>query len=272
VGSFSTAGIPANTVENVILADFNDREGTARLIGRHAHELAAVITEPIMTSAGNVHQRDEFLQFLRDETLRHGVLLIFDEAITGFRFARGGAVEYYGIDPMPDLVPLAKNLGGGLPVAAVTGRAEVMSAAVIAQNSQAINPVCHTAAIACLEQLTPDVYVHVNALGARLHDGLSSACAEVGLALEITGDSTNHGVHMTSSPVRCAQDARDADQQLFEILRLGMVNRGMNWTSRGIGVTAAMTADDVDAIVAAFRSALVDMRPLVEEVSPELLA
>jgi glutamate-1-semialdehyde 2,1-aminomutase len=271
VGSFSMAGAPANTAENVILARFNDHEATARLIADHAAELAAVITEPIMTSAGNLHQREDFLQFLRDETLRHGVLLICDEAITGFRFARGGAIERYGITPAPDLIPLAKNLGGGLPVGALAGSAEVMSAGIVAQNSQAINPICHAAAIACLEQLTPEVYERMDAMGAALRAGLRSACADVGFDIQVTGDSTNSGVHMTNRDVRSAEDVREADQALFELLRLGMVNRRMNWSSRGIGVSAAMTPDDVDEVVAAFEDTLLAMRSLVAEVSPALL-
>jgi glutamate-1-semialdehyde 2,1-aminomutase len=271
VGSFDTAGVPANTADNVLNASFNDREGTARLIAEHAHELAAVLAEPMMTSAGNIEQRDGFLQFLRDETQRHGVLFILDEAITGFRFAAGGAGEYYGISPAPDLIALAKMLGGGLPAAAVGGSAEVMSTEVVARNTHANNPICHAAALACLQELTPDVYLRMNALGARLREGMRRMLAAQGLNLQVTGDSTNCGLHMTAEDVRDAESARRADFGLYEILRLGMVNDGFNWTSRGIGVTAAHTAEHVDATINAFRGRLHAMRPLLEEVAPELV-
>jgi glutamate-1-semialdehyde 2,1-aminomutase len=271
VGSFDTVGVPANTADNIINGTFNDREGTARLIETHSHELAAVIAEPILTSAGNVEQRDGFLQFLRDVTREHGVLLILDEAITGFRFASGGAGEYYALTPAADLITMAKMLGGGLPVAAVGGRAHVMSTEVIARNTHANNPICHSAALACLQELTPDIYLRMNSLGGRLRDGMRSMLAEIGLKLQVTGDATNCGLHMIDEEVRDAETARRADFELYEVLRLGMVNAGFNWTSRGIGVTAAITTEHVDETVDAFRSKLLAMRGLIEEVAPHLV-
>jgi glutamate-1-semialdehyde 2,1-aminomutase len=271
VGSFDTAGIPANTADNVLNATFNDRAGTARLIAEHAHELAAVLAEPMMTSAGNIEQHDGFLQFLRDETRKQGVLLILDEAITGFRFAQGGAGEYYGITPAPDLTCLAKMLGGGLPLAAVGGSATVMSTEVVARNTHAGNPICHAAALACLQELTPDIYLRMNALGAGLRAGLRAMLSELGLNLQVTGDSTNCGLHMIAEEVRDAETARRADFELYDVLRLGMVNAGFNWTSRGIGVTAAITSEHVDETIRAFRSRLLAMRPLIEEVAPHLV-
>jgi glutamate-1-semialdehyde aminotransferase len=111
----------------------------------------------------------------------------------------------------------------------------------------------------------------MNALGARLRDGLRAMLADIGLNLRVTGDSTNCGLHMTGDDVRDAESARSADIELYEVLRLGMVNAGFNWTSRGIGVTAAITAEHVEETLAAFRSRLLAMRPLIEEVAPELI-
>jgi glutamate-1-semialdehyde aminotransferase len=95
--------------------------------------------------------------------------------------------------------------------------------------------------------------------------------AEIGLNLQVTGDSTCCGVHMTAEDVRDAETARRADLPLFDVLRLGMVNAGINWTSRGIGVTAAITAEEVDRTIAAFRTTLLAMRPLMEDVAPHLV-
>ncbi len=271
VGTLATTGITADTTDHVILATFNDREGTARLIGEHAHELAAVITEPILCVAGNVHERDGFLQFLRDKTIEHDVLLIFDEVITGFRFAIGGAAEYYRISPPPDLVSMAKMLGGGLPVGSVAGSRKVLGSKAVVFNTHAVNPITHTAAVACLEQLTPALYDTMNALAKSLRDGLRSTFAEIGLNIQVTGDGTNCGVHLVPEEVRDAETAHKADMRLFNLLRLGMVNRGMNWSTRGFGVTGPFTAREVELTVDAFRRTLLEMKPLLAEVAPELL-
>jgi glutamate-1-semialdehyde 2,1-aminomutase len=270
-GTIESPGLTPDAAANVILATFNDRQGTARLIEQHAHELAAVITEPILTVAGNVQQRDGFLQFLRDETIRHGVLLILDEVITGFRFGMGGAAEYYGITPPPDLLPMAKMLGGGLPVAAVAGRRDVLGSGATAHNTHSSNPVTHAAAVAALEQLTPELYRQMNRLGARMRDGLREVFADLGLRIQVTGDGTNAGIHLVPVEVWDGETARRTDLQLFNLFRIGMLNRGMNWTTRGFGVTGAFSDDDVETTIAGFRSTALALRPLFIDVAPELV-
>jgi glutamate-1-semialdehyde 2,1-aminomutase len=192
--------------------------------------------------------------------------------ITGFRFSMGGAAEYYGITPPPDLLTMAKMLGGGLPVAAVAGRRDVLGSGATAHNTQSSNPVTHAAAVAALEQLSPELYRGMNRLGARLRDGLREAFADVRLRIQVTGDGTNAGIHLVPVEVPDAETARGTDLQLFNLFRLGMLNRGMNWTTRGFGVTGAFVEDDVETTITDFRDTALALRPLLADVAPELLA
>lgn len=271
MGTLPTAGITADTAGHVVLATFNDREDTEAVLTRHAHELAAVVTEPILCAAGNIEQRDGFLQFLRDLALRHDVLFIMDEVITGFRFAMGGAAEYYHITPPPDLTVMAKMLGGGLPLAAIAGRADILSTPMTYGNTMSYNNACHAAAAACLEQLRPELYPPMLALAATLRDGLRATLAELGIDAQVTGDGTGIGVHLVAVEVTNAETSHTMDLRLFNLLRLGMINRGLNWTTRAMGLTLPFTRADVDYTVDAFRRTLLAMKPAIAEAAPELL-
>lgn len=118
-------GIPPATFDDVVLAPWNDEVALERILNKHAHELAAVITEPIMANMGCIHPRDGYLQRMRELTREHGVLLIFDEVVTGFRYAPGGCQEYYGV--APDIATFGKALGAGFPVGAVAGSRSILN-------------------------------------------------------------------------------------------------------------------------------------------------
>lgn len=270
IGTLETAGLTADTADHVVLATFNDREGTAALIAEHAGELAAVITEPILCAAGNIEQRDGFLQFLRDETTRHGVLLIFDEVITGFRFGMGGAAEYYGVTP--DITTMGKMLGGGLPLAAVSGRKDILGLPLVYGNTMEYNNACHAAAVACLEQLRPEMYPPMFALAADLRNGIRATFAELGVAVQVTGDGTGIGVHLVPVEVTDAQTSHTMNLRLFNVLRLGMLNRGINWTTRAMGLTMPFAREDIDYTIEAFRKTLLEMRPVIAKAAPELVS
>lgn len=271
VGTRPSEGLTRETSDHVILATFNDTAGVARLIEDHADELAAVFVEPILCNAGNVEQRNGFLKFIRSETKRHNVLMVMDEVITGWRFAMGGASDYYGITPPPDLVALGKMLGGGLPLGAVAGRRDILSRAVVSGNTNSFNPATHAAAVATLEQLTPDTYSHMNRLAGDLRDGLRRLMARLGLAIHVSGDGTNAGLHLVAGDVCDAETARRSDPRLFNMLRLGMLNRGMNWTTKGFGISAAFGDEDVRHLLDAFDDMLTEARPALARVAPELI-
>lgn len=281
-------GYPKSVEQDYVMADFNDKEGTERLIAQHKDELACVVVEPVQGTAGYIEPRDGFLQFLRDVTRQYGVLLVFDEVITGFRWARGGAQEYYRISPPPDLTTMAKVMGGGLPNAAVGGRADIMD--VIQSQPVENDPTAGrqpsvpmggtyagyklgcAAGIAALELLTPEVYERLNRLGQRMRDGLRSVCSEVGVKAQISGDASITGIHMTAQDVWNGQIARDVDPALNGLMRFGLLRHGVIWATGGLSLNTVMTEKEVDAAIDAFHATLREMKPLLERVAPEMIA
>jgi glutamate-1-semialdehyde 2,1-aminomutase len=179
LGLPDSAGVPASFTAETVLAPFNDAEAVAGIFDAHGESIAAVIVEPAAGNMGLVPPADGFLRSLREVTERAGALLIFDEVITGFRLAYGGAQMYYGV--VPDLTCLGKIIGGGLPVGAYGGRADVMSMVapegpVYQAGTLAGNPMAMAAGIVTLRALSGgDVYRRLDELGASLADGLRDA-------------------------------------------------------------------------------------------------
>ena len=157
-----SAGVPESFTGQTLIADFNDPESVRRLIRENREDLAALIVEPVCGNMGVIPPEPGFLEALREETRRHGIVLIFDEVITGFRVSRGGAQERYGVTP--DLTCLGKILGGGLPVGAFGGRRDIMSrlaplGPVYQAGTLSGNPVTVAAGLATLGELgAPGVY------------------------------------------------------------------------------------------------------------------
>ena len=186
----NSPGVTSGTVADTILLEYNDVEGVRRAFDSFGSEIACVIVEPVGGNMGCVPGSREFLQTLRDETRKHGSLLIFDEVMSGFRVARGGAQELYGISP--DLTTLGKIVGGGLPVGAYGGRAEIMDAVtpvgkVYQAGTLSGNPLATAAGIATLSAIDsdPDFYAKINRTTERLAVGLEKAAAEAQIKISV---------------------------------------------------------------------------------------
>ncbi|MBE0466268.1 MAG: glutamate-1-semialdehyde 2,1-aminomutase [Candidatus Desulforudis sp.] len=184
LGVPTSPGVPQDTVGNTIVAEFNDLEGLRDLFARTGEEIAAVIVEPVPGNMGVVPPLPGFLDGLRDLTARYGALLIFDEVITGFRLAYGGAQTVYNV--RPDLTCLGKIIGGGLPVGAYGGRREIMelvapSGPVYQAGTLSGNPLAMAAGIATLKALAePGTYEELERKSARLAAGLQQATVQAG--------------------------------------------------------------------------------------------
>jgi len=189
-----SAGIPRSVSDEVLIAPFNDIDAATRLIAERHDELGGVIVEPFQRL---LRPQRGFLQALREVTARHGVPLIFDEVVTGFRFAYGGAQEYYGV--VPDLCSLGKIIGGGFPLAAIAGRADIMAhfdrAAVgdegflMQIGTLSGNPVAAAAGVATLAVLKrPGAYERVFATGRTLMEGLERLLRDAGVAAQVVGE------------------------------------------------------------------------------------
>ena len=186
----NSPGVTAGTAVDTILLEYNDVDAVRRTFAERGAEIAGVIVEPVAGNMGCVPGKPEFLQALRDETKKAGALLIFDEVMTGFRVAKGGAQEVYGIDP--DLTTLGKVIGGGLPVGAYGGKAEFMNAVipcgkVFQAGTLSGNPLATAAGIATLKALDEDAefYAKINRATVRLADGLSQAASAAGVKVSV---------------------------------------------------------------------------------------
>lgn len=192
LGRSSSAGVPDDFVRYTLTAPFNDKDAVHKLFEQHADDIAAVIVEPVPANMGVVPQQDGFLKFLRDITLQHGSLLIFDEVITGFRLTLGGAQQYYGIQP--DLTTVGKIVGGGFPAAAFGGRHDIMQllaplGPVYQAGTLSGNPVAMTAGLATLDILgTPGTYENLNAKAERFIRELSDVLRTHGIVINHVGN------------------------------------------------------------------------------------
>ena len=193
-------------------------------------QIAAVFVEPIAGNMGVVAPREGFLDGLRKITAREGALLVFDEVISGFRAAAGGAQQVF--DVRPDLTCLGKIIGGGLPVGAYGGRADVMelvapSGPVYQAGTLSGNPLAMTAGLWCLSELSPKLYRHLARLGAALASGLADAARDAGVPLQVNAFGSLVTPFFTSQPVRDYQSAAAADTAAYAAFFRGMLARGV---------------------------------------------
>jgi glutamate-1-semialdehyde 2,1-aminomutase len=212
-------GVPPALEDTLVVLSWNDEDSIRTLMEERGDQVAAIITEPVMLNTGCILPEPGYLALLRDVADAHGALLIFDEVITGFRFSRGGAQEYYGV--LPDLTVLAKGLGGGFPVAAVGGSERVM--AMIAEgrysqsgtyNSSTVAAAAVCAAMDVLED--PELYRRQVALGTRLMDGIRGIAAHRDVPVRVEGLGTVFQVWFSEEPIRNYRDAvRCSDERTF---------------------------------------------------------
>jgi glutamate-1-semialdehyde 2,1-aminomutase len=232
-----------------------------RVFDENAGEIAALIVEPIAGNMGVVPPADGFLSELRDICSSRGALLIFDEVISGFRASPGGAQGLTGV--RPDLTCLGKIIGGGLPVGAYGGRADLMALVapagpVYQAGTLSGNPLAMTAGIWALDRLTPRVYRQLAGLGARLAAGLAAAAREAGVAVQINAVGSMLTPFFTNGPVRDFQSATKSDTGAYAQFFRVMVARGVYPPPSQFEawfLSTAHTARDVDKTIAAARQA-----------------
>ncbi len=230
LGVPTSPGVPAAAAADTLLARYNDLESVERLVTAHRGAIAAIIVEPIAGNMGLVPPRDGFLAGLRSICDRERILLIFDEVISGFRAAAGGAQQLFEIKP--DLTCLGKIIGGGLPVGAYGGRADIMelvapAGAVYQAGTLSGNPLAMTAGLWSISELSPRLYRHMAALGAQLASGLASAARAANVALQVNAFGSLLTPFFTTTPVRDFESALAADTRAYGAFFRGMLARGI---------------------------------------------
>ena len=221
-------GIPGPVAETIIPARYNNIEALRKLFESRGEEIAAIIVEPVLGNAQGIMPKPGFHQAMRALTQEYGILLIFDEVKTGFRFAKGGAAEFFGIKP--DLATYAKAMGNGYPAAAFGGTEDVMSMLpdkVSHGGTYAGNRVAAAAAVATLQILRDtDALETIHATGRRVQDGLKEILNPKGLAYHFTGHPSMFGIMFREEVASEYRDWATTDHELYDAIALGMHRRG----------------------------------------------
>lgn len=260
-----SVGQSPNASVDIAVLPWNDFDAIERYVSTNADKIAAIITEPVMLNTGGILPKDGYLQHLRRVATEHGVVLIFDEVITGFRVALGGAEELFGVKP--DLSILAKAMGAGFPVSALVGRREIMelfgSGRVNHSGTYNANVCSISAALATLNELcAPDksLYEGMNARGRALMDGIAEAARRQGLELQVTGFPTAFHTCFASHTIHDYTSYMRADQRRLHAFLRALLQLRIRTTARGTWfLSAAHTDSDIEATLDAVRLALRDL-------------
>ncbi len=263
LGLPDSPGVPKSTTADTLTAPYNDLEAVKALFAEHPDKIAGVILEPVVGNAGFIAPDAGFLEGLRLLTKENGALLVFDEVMTGFRIAYGGAQEKFGVTP--DLTTLGKVIGGGLPVGAYGGRRDIMSMVapsgpMYQAGTLSGNPLAMTAGIKTLELLQkPGTYEYLDRITKKLADGLLLIAQETGQDACVGQISGMFGLFFTAGPVHNYEDAKKSDLSKFSRFHRGMLERGIYLAPSQFEAgfsSVAHTEADIDQTLAAAREVM----------------
>ena len=258
-------GMPRSVLDQVIVLPYNDLEWCERVLRSNAGDIACLIMEPVVSSFGYLAGDIEFLRGLRELTSELGIVLIYDE-VQSFRIAPGGAQETLGV--IPDMTALGKIIGGGTPVGAFGGRADIMElfdptrpGAIPHAGTFNANPVTMAAGEVVMNHLTPEVYDHMNALGGQLRAKLRAVFDEFETPAQVTGIGSLFGIHFTSERIVDYRTVVRSDQLMGRALFIGLLNEGVLLQTGTAGALNSLTTEaDVDTLVDATRRVVERLR------------
>jgi glutamate-1-semialdehyde 2,1-aminomutase len=281
---YPVAGVPKELSEKILLVPFNDRDTFERIFNKNKDELAAVLVEPVLNQGGGIPPNDEFLKVVREITEENGVLLIFDEVVTGFRLALGGASERFSVKP--DIITLGKIIGGGFPLGAFAGSQEIMkifeypkTLSIEIKKPKVPHPgtfnehkIAMAAGLATIKELNKNSYEHLETTGNMLREGIQKICLELNINTQVTGIGSMFDLLFTDEEVIDIKTANSANELLKRYFDLAMLNRGVRLAPAHTSFCSVpMTANDIKFTLDAMRSALEQMRTLICEIAPELI-
>lgn len=267
LGIPATPGIPASLAQHTLVAEFNDLAGTAALFDAYGAEIAGVIVEPIAGNMGFVPPTAAFLPGLRALCDAHGALLIFDEVMTGFRVAKGGAQALYGVTP--DLTTLGKIIGGGMPVGCIGGLSRHMDylapvGPVYQAGTLSGNPLAMAAGIATLEALEePGAYERLTAQTQKLISGMQAVCQKLAIPFQASAIGGMFGFGFTATAPKNYHDIAQGNSELFKAFYHGMLKEGVYWAPSMFEagfVSLAHSDEDIAETIAASERVLASLQ------------
>ncbi len=268
-------GVSPNALQDVLVVPFNNIELTQAVIEENHQQIAAVIIEPVMASAGQIVADKEYLQFLRDITRQHNIVLIFDEVVTG-RLAHGGAQEHFNI--LPDMTTLGKIIGGGIPIGAFGGMAAIMEAydprlkRMYHSGTFNGNAISMAAGYATMSGYNQQRISEINQLGSYFQAKAQQCFKKTGILGQIIGVGSIYNTIFACSPIRSYRDVATTPEQLNMLLFMKMLMQGVFIAPRGMFcLSTAMEQKEVDFATARLEDSLKWMRPVIKEIAPKLL-
>ena len=266
LGVPTSPGVPKALADLTLTLTYNDFEGASKLFAELGDDIAGVIVEPIVGNANCILPAEGYLQHLRDLCTRYGSILIFDEVMTGFRVALGGAQALYGITP--DLSTFGKIIGGGMPVGAYGGRRDLMSqiapsGPIYQAGTLSGNPVAMAAGLATLDLIqAPGFYQSLTEKTKQLRDGLEQAAHDAGIAFTTTGVCAMFGLYFCEGPINGYADAMRSDSARFNQFFHGMLKRGVYFAPSAFEaafISSAHTATEIQHTIDAAQDAFADI-------------
>jgi len=258
-GSPNSPGVTPGTAKDTLLARYNDLENVEQIIEANRDEIACVIIEPVAGNMGCIPPVEGFLEGLRKLCDTYDILLIFDEVMTGFRLAKGGAQELLGVDA--DIVTFGKVIGGGLPVGAFASRNEIMNhlaplGPVYQAGTLSGNPLAMAAGLAMLTELnnSPEIYNSINKKTKYLHEGISKVLSNANVAYTINRTGSMISVHFHQTAVKNFETAANGNNDTFKKFFHGMLNQGVYIAPSAFEtwfITYALTYEDLDRTIKA---------------------
>lgn len=268
-----SAGIPEAAAQDVLILPYNDIDGTLSLIGKNANDLGAVIVEPFSAfGLGCIAADKEFLKAIREITEKHDIPLIFDEVVTNFRIALGGATEYFGVKP--DLVCLGKIIGGGFAIGGYGGRQDIMEKMVTPKTGLwdlkeqifqsgcfSGNPISMTAGLAVLEELEKKrVHPRLNSMGENLRNEISSLGEKNKIDMLVTGVESILQIHFGVERIRNKRDALKEDKNLAKTFHLGLRAKGIMANPHPLFISTEHTKEDIEKVLKVTEEVLKEVR------------
>jgi len=264
MGTPDSPGVTEGTAKDTLTAPFNNLEAVKTLVENNKEQIAAIILEPVAGNMGCILPKEGYLQGLRELCDAHGIVLIFDEVMTGFRLTKGGAQEVFGV--VPDMTTLGKIIGGGMPVGAYGGKTEIMNyvspqGPVYQAGTLSGNPIAMAAGLAMLNELNenPDVYHQLEGITSHIVGGFRKNIKELGLSYSVSHIGSMGCLYFTDQEVVDFDSAKSADSEMFGKYFRGMLNKGIYLAPslyETLFISTAVTEEIADRIIAANRSVL----------------